>query len=119
MIDGDGLQQDQVLLAGDLMVDEPDLRVREMGWDNDEQSCRHPRGAGPDERAGDGPRRDDAHGPHPGALKKSMENPALATDEVAVMIDTRRALTINEQAKQIENTDYVNSWRSQGHEETA
>ena len=60
-----------------------------------------------------------AHGPHPGALKKSMESPAAATDEVAVMIDTRRALMINERAKQLENPDYVNSWRSQGNEETA
>jgi homogentisate 1,2-dioxygenase len=60
-----------------------------------------------------------AHGPHPGALKKSIESPVLATDEVAVMIDTRRALTITEQARQIENPDYVNSWRSQGSEESA
>lgn len=60
-----------------------------------------------------------AHGPHPKALKKSMENPALATDEVAVMIDTRRALTISEQARQLEDPNYVNSWRSQGNEESA
>ena len=37
-----------------------------------------------------------AHGPHPKALKKSLEDPAKHTDEVAVMIDTRRALEVTD-----------------------
>lgn len=57
-----------------------------------------------------------AHGPHPKALKKSQESPASATDEVAVMIDTRRALQIQTNAQDVENPDYVNSWRTQGAE---
>jgi homogentisate 1,2-dioxygenase len=55
-----------------------------------------------------------AHGPHPKALLKSQTDPATETDEVAVMIDTRRALTIQPCARPVENTDYVNSWRVQG-----
>lgn len=53
-----------------------------------------------------------AHGPHPKALEKSMSDPATFTDEVAVMIDTRRALEISTDALAIENPDYVNSWRN-------
>jgi homogentisate 1,2-dioxygenase len=52
-----------------------------------------------------------AHGPHPKALAKSLADPATATDEVAVMIDTRRALTAYDPALSVENPDYVNSWR--------
>jgi homogentisate 1,2-dioxygenase len=55
-----------------------------------------------------------AHGPHPKALAKSLEDPATATDEVAVMIDTRRALRIQPPALDVENPEYVNSWRTQG-----
>ena len=55
-----------------------------------------------------------AHGPHPKALKKSQDDPATFTDEVAVMIDTRRALQIQPEACGVENPDYVNSWRHQG-----
>jgi homogentisate 1,2-dioxygenase len=55
-----------------------------------------------------------AHGPHPKALAKSQRDPATATDEVAVMIDTRRALQVQPLAATIENSDYVDSWRS-GH----
>jgi homogentisate 1,2-dioxygenase len=54
-----------------------------------------------------------AHGPHPKALKKSMEAPEKATDEVAVMIDTRRALEVLPPAQGVENLDYVDSWRNQ------
>ena len=52
-----------------------------------------------------------AHGPHPKALAKSLAEPATATDEVAVMIDTRRALTVFDPALSVENPDYVHSWR--------
>lgn len=55
-----------------------------------------------------------AHGPHPKALAKSRSDPAKATDEVAVMIDTRRALTIASELSRVENADYVDSWRSPG-----
>lgn len=53
-----------------------------------------------------------AHGPHPKALHKSMSDPHKETDEVAVMIDTRRALEVSDAALAVENPDYVNSWRS-------
>ena len=55
-----------------------------------------------------------AHGPHPKALKKSMENPATFIDEVAVMVDTRHALTIAEAAMGVEIPAYVDSWKSPG-----
>ncbi|SDL79979.1 homogentisate 1,2-dioxygenase [Modicisalibacter muralis] len=55
-----------------------------------------------------------AHGPHPKALKKSQESPGTFTDEVAVMIDTRRSLRTTDAVERVENTDYVNSWRSPG-----
>lgn len=55
-----------------------------------------------------------AHGPHPKALAKSQEAPAQVTDEVAVMIDTRRALSIQEAAMHVENPAYVDSWKTQG-----
>lgn len=55
-----------------------------------------------------------AHGPHPKALKKSMENPATFIDEVAVMVDTRHALTVSEEAVKVENAEYVDSWKSPG-----
>ena len=51
------------------------------------------------------------HGPHPKALKKSMENPVKETDEVAVMIDTRRPLTVADSLWPAEDTSYVDSWR--------
>jgi homogentisate 1,2-dioxygenase len=50
------------------------------------------------------------HGPHPKAYRASMENPKTATDEVAVMIDTREALELSDEAMAVENVDYVNSW---------
>lgn len=51
------------------------------------------------------------HGPHPKALKNMLVQEKEATDEVAVMIDTRHPLTVCDDAKQIENESYVNSWR--------
>jgi homogentisate 1,2-dioxygenase len=56
------------------------------------------------------------HGPHPKALKKSQEAPATFIDEVAVMIDTRRALEVGEAAASVDVPEYVNSWRAPGKE---
>ena len=57
-----------------------------------------------------------AHGPHPKALKKSMESPPGFIDEVAVMVDTRSSLEIGNAATLVENAAYVDSWRSPGGE---
>ncbi len=51
------------------------------------------------------------HGPHPKALQNAFTPKAAATDEVAVMIDTRDALQLDPQAEAIEWTGYVNSWQ--------
>ena len=52
-----------------------------------------------------------SHGPHPKALKKSMENPVEFTDEVAVMIDTRDELHCEEILESVEWKSYVHSWK--------
>ncbi len=54
------------------------------------------------------------HGPHPKALKNMLSQPKAATDEYAVMIDTRDPLDVGEAASTVENPDYVNSWRTPG-----
>ena len=54
------------------------------------------------------------HGPHPKALKKSQESPATFVEEVAVMIDTRRALEVGDAATAVDVPEYVNSWRASG-----
>lgn len=51
------------------------------------------------------------HGPHPKALKNMLVQPKAATDEYAVMIDTRDALEITDAAQQVEWTGYVDSWK--------
>lgn len=48
------------------------------------------------------------HGPHPGAVEKSIG--AKETRELAVMVDTFRPLMLTRQALEIENKDYVMSW---------
>ncbi len=48
------------------------------------------------------------HGPHPGAVEKSIG--AKETRELAVMVDTFRPLMLTKQALGIENQDYVMSW---------
>lgn len=48
------------------------------------------------------------HGPHPGAVEKSIG--AKETRELAVMVDTFHPLMITEQALALENTDYTMSW---------
>lgn len=52
------------------------------------------------------------HGPHPKALKNMLTQPKPATDEYAVMIDTRDPLDVGDGAAAVENPDYVNSWRA-------
>ncbi len=51
------------------------------------------------------------HGPHPKALKNMLVQPKAATDEYAVMIDTRDPLDVGDAATGVENPGYVNSWR--------
>ncbi|MBI1237462.1 MAG: homogentisate 1,2-dioxygenase [Alphaproteobacteria bacterium] len=52
------------------------------------------------------------HGPHPKALKNMLKQTKDATDEYAVMIDTRDPLDVGEGASSVENRDYVNSWKT-------
>ena len=54
------------------------------------------------------------HGPHPKALKKMLVQDKEATDEYAVMIDTRDPLEVGEGASAVENIAYVDSWKAQG-----
>jgi homogentisate 1,2-dioxygenase len=54
------------------------------------------------------------HGPHPKALKNMLVQPKPATDEYAVMIDTRDPLEVGDAAGAVENAEYVNSWRDGG-----
>ena len=56
------------------------------------------------------------HGPHPKALKKSMTDPAKETNEVAVMIDTRRPLLAGDALSGVQEEEYVDSWKSPGKE---
>jgi len=51
------------------------------------------------------------HGPHPKALKNMLVQPKPATDEYAVMIDTRDPLEVGEGASSVENPAYVESWK--------
>jgi|SRR6266496_11396 len=48
------------------------------------------------------------HGPHPGAVEKSIG--AKETKELAVMIDTFKPLMLTKEALEIENPNYVMSW---------
>lgn len=48
------------------------------------------------------------HGPHPGAVEKSIG--AKETNELAVMVDTFHPLKMTEDALGIEDKDYVMSW---------
>lgn len=53
------------------------------------------------------------HGPHPKALKNAFEPKSEGTEEVAVMIDTRDALDVTDEAGAIEWKEYVDSWKGQ------
>jgi homogentisate 1,2-dioxygenase len=48
------------------------------------------------------------HGPHPGAMERSIGK--KETKELAVMVDTFRPLKLTQQALGIENPDYFKSW---------
>ena len=48
------------------------------------------------------------HGPHPGAVEKSIGQ--KETKELAVMVDTFRPLKLTRQALEIEDNNYVMSW---------
>ncbi len=52
------------------------------------------------------------HGPHPKALKNMLSQSKEATDEYAVMIDTRDPLDVAETAGHIEIAAYADSWRA-------
>lgn len=51
------------------------------------------------------------HGPHPKAFEAGMKATRTETDEVAVMIDSRFPLEINEAARTVEWPGYVDSWK--------
>ncbi len=51
------------------------------------------------------------HGPHPKALKNMLVQKKPATDEYAVMIDTRDPLDVAEEAAGVEVAGYVDSWK--------
>ncbi len=48
------------------------------------------------------------HGPHPGTIVASRQ--MTRTDELAVMVDTLRPLTLTRQALALDDADYPNSW---------
>jgi homogentisate 1,2-dioxygenase len=50
------------------------------------------------------------HGPHPKALESMLEQKKAATDEIAVMIDSRDALDVSAAAETAEWTAYAASW---------
>ena len=50
------------------------------------------------------------HGPHPKALANMLVQPNAATNEYAVMIDTRDALEVGDAAVTCEDPTYVDSW---------
>ncbi|MGV6801850.1 MAG: homogentisate 1,2-dioxygenase [bacterium] len=51
------------------------------------------------------------HGPHPKALKNMLQPSKPATDEYAVMIDTRDPLNIHEDIANVELKNYADSWK--------
>ena len=54
------------------------------------------------------------HGPHPKALENAFRQAKDATDEVAVMLDTRDALEIGALPEAVEVGDYHRSWEAAG-----
>ena len=48
------------------------------------------------------------HGPHPGAMERSIGK--KKTQELAVMVDTFRPLQVTEEALKIADEDYYKSW---------
>ena len=54
------------------------------------------------------------HGPHPKALAGMLAPAKAATDEYAVMVDTRDPLEVADVAPGVEDPDYARSWRGGG-----
>lgn len=52
------------------------------------------------------------HGPHPKALENEKNLGGKVSDEYAVMIDTRDALDVTEEARSVEWKEYVDSWKT-------
>jgi len=52
------------------------------------------------------------HGPHPKALSRMLVQPKPATDEYAVMVDSRDPLDIAPAATGVEWSGYVDSWKA-------
>jgi homogentisate 1,2-dioxygenase len=52
------------------------------------------------------------HGPHPKALKNMLVQTKPATDEYAVMVDTRDPLEVGTDALPVEWAGYVDSWKT-------
>ncbi len=52
------------------------------------------------------------HGPHPKALRNMFEPKNSATDEYAVMLDSRDPLEMGDAAAQVEWTGYSESWKT-------
>ena len=50
------------------------------------------------------------HGPHPKALENAFVSKKEATDEYAVMVDTRDPLDVGDLPSGVEWADYVKSW---------
>ena len=48
------------------------------------------------------------HGPHPGAIERSVGK--VKTEELAVMIDPFAPVMITEEALKLETEDYYKSW---------
>ncbi|MDO2947213.1 homogentisate 1,2-dioxygenase [Aeromonas simiae] len=56
------------------------------------------------------------HGPHPKAFAAGQAHAKTFTDEVAVMLDCRDALTLGPVCEAVEVREYVNSWQRQSKE---
>jgi homogentisate 1,2-dioxygenase len=52
------------------------------------------------------------HGPHPKAFETGDKGTRKETDEVAVMIDTRDAIQVDDLPDGVEWGEYVNSWKT-------
>mgnify|MGYP002877733282 CR=1 FL=1 len=57
------------------------------------------------------------HGPSPAELKNMLVQPKPATDEYAVMIDTRDPLEVGDRPNGVENLDYAKRWAGAGNRE--
>lgn len=53
------------------------------------------------------------HGPHPGAVERSIGK--TKTEELAVMVDTFKPMKLTEEAMQIADETYYQSWLKENH----